>query len=40
MTLKQKQFVCLEAGCQAVIKADTDEELVQGVQQHMAEAKD
>jgi predicted small metal-binding protein len=37
MTLKQKQFVCLEAGCQAVIKADTDEELVQGVQQHMAD---
>jgi predicted small metal-binding protein len=37
MTLKQKQFVCLEAGCQAVIKADTDEDLVQGVQQHMAD---
>ena len=36
--MKRKQFVCLEAGCQAVIEASNDEELVRAVQQHVAEA--
>ncbi len=36
--MKKKQFVCLEAGCQTVIEAGSDEELVRAVQQHVAEA--
>jgi predicted small metal-binding protein len=36
----KKQYVCLEAGCQKVIQANTDEELVEAVQQHVAEAHD
>ena len=36
--MKKKQFVCLEAGCQTVIEASSDEELVRAVQQHVAEA--
>ncbi len=36
--MKRKQFVCLEAGCQTVIEASSDEELVRAVQQHVAEA--
>lgn len=36
--MKRKQFVCLEAGCQTVIEADSDEELVRAVQQHVSEA--
>jgi predicted small metal-binding protein len=36
--MTRKQFVCLEAGCQQVIRADSDEELVQAVQEHVAEA--
>ena len=36
--MKKRQFVCLEAGCQAVIRADGDEALVQAVQEHVAEA--
>jgi predicted small metal-binding protein len=35
---KRKRFVCLEAGCETPIEADSDDELVQAVQQHMAEA--
>jgi predicted small metal-binding protein len=38
MTVKKKQFVCLEAGCQTVIEAAGEEELVEAVQQHVAEA--
>jgi predicted small metal-binding protein len=38
MTLTKKQFVCLEAGCERVIEASSDEELIQAVQAHMAEA--
>ncbi len=39
MTAKQrKQFVCLEAGCDQVIEADGDEELIEAVQKHVAEA--
>jgi predicted small metal-binding protein len=38
MTAKKKQFVCLEAGCQTVIEASTDEELVEAVQTHVADA--
>jgi predicted small metal-binding protein len=36
--MKRKQFVCLEAGCQEVIEASSDEELVRAVQEHVAEA--
>jgi predicted small metal-binding protein len=36
----RKRFVCLEAGCEAVIEADSDEELVRAVQQHVADAHD
>ena len=36
----RKQFVCLESGCNAVIEAGSDEELVQSVQDHVAEAHD
>ncbi len=37
MTVKKKQFVCLEAGCDTVIEANNDEELIQAVQEHMTE---
>jgi len=30
--------VCLEAGCERVIEANNDEELVRAVQEHVAEA--
>jgi predicted small metal-binding protein len=36
--VKVKQFVCLEADCETVIQANTDEELIQAVQDHVAEA--
>jgi predicted small metal-binding protein len=35
---RKKRFVCLEAGCETPIEANSDDELVQAVQQHMAEA--
>jgi predicted small metal-binding protein len=35
---KKKKFVCLEAGCDRVIEADGDEELIEAVQAHVAEA--
>ena len=35
-----KQFVCLEAGCDEVIEANSDEQLVQAVQRHVADAHD
>jgi predicted small metal-binding protein len=38
MTMTKKQFVCLEAGCDKVIVAPGDEELIEAVQQHVAEA--
>jgi predicted small metal-binding protein len=38
MPAKKKQFVCLEAGCERVIEANSDEELVRAVQEHVAEA--
>jgi predicted small metal-binding protein len=38
MTVMRKQFVCLEAGCDEVIAAPSDEELVEAVQQHVVEA--
>jgi predicted small metal-binding protein len=34
----RKQFVCLEAGCERVIEANSDDELVRAVQEHVAEA--
>jgi len=34
----KKRFVCLEAGCDRTIDAHTDDELVQAVQRHVAEA--
>ena len=34
----KKRFVCLEAGCDQVIEADTDDALIEAVQQHVAEA--
>ena len=40
MTVKRKQFVCLEAGCETAIEANSDEELIQAVQAHVAEAHD
>jgi predicted small metal-binding protein len=40
VTEKRKQFVCLEAGCETVIEANSDNELIQAVQQHVAEAHD
>lgn len=36
--MKRKRFVCLEAGCERVIEANNDEELVRAVQEHVAEA--
>jgi predicted small metal-binding protein len=38
--MNKKQFVCLEAGCERVIEAGSDEELIQAVQEHVAEAHD
>jgi predicted small metal-binding protein len=35
---KRKRFVCLEAGCDEVIEADSDEELIEAVQTHVADA--
>jgi len=36
--MSRKRFVCLEAGCDRVIEAGSDEELVEAVQEHVAEA--
>jgi predicted small metal-binding protein len=36
--VKKKQFVCLEAGCDRIIEAESDEELIKAVQAHVAEA--
>jgi hypothetical protein len=36
--VKKKRFVCLEAGCETVIEANTDEALVEAVQEHVAHA--
>jgi predicted small metal-binding protein len=36
--VKKKQFVCLESGCDRVIEAESDEELIEAVQAHVAEA--
>jgi predicted small metal-binding protein len=38
MTVKRKQFVCLEAGCERLIEANSDQELIRAVQEHVAEA--
>ena len=38
MPARRKQFVCLEAGCETVIEAHSDDELVRAVQEHVAEA--
>ncbi|MBV9311908.1 MAG: DUF1059 domain-containing protein [Solirubrobacterales bacterium] len=38
MPANRKQFVCLEAGCEMVIEANSDEELIRAVQEHVAEA--
>jgi predicted small metal-binding protein len=38
MTVKRKRFVCLEAGCERVIEANSDEELIRAVQEHVADA--
>jgi predicted small metal-binding protein len=35
--VKRKQFVCLEASCEQVIEASSDEELIRSVQDHVAE---
>lgn len=35
---RKKRFVCLEAGCETAIEANGDDELVQAVQEHMAQA--
>ena len=35
---RRKRFVCLEAGCEQVIEASNDDELVEAVQEHVAEA--
>jgi predicted small metal-binding protein len=35
---KKKRFVCLEAGCDQAIEADSDEQLIEAVQQHVAQA--
>jgi predicted small metal-binding protein len=34
----RKRFVCLEAGCDRSIEAESDEQLVAAVQAHMADA--
>ena len=34
----RKRFVCLEAGCDQVIEADSDDELVDAAQEHVREA--
>lgn len=36
----RKAFVCLEAGCEQVIEADDEAELVRAVQHHVAAAHD
>jgi predicted small metal-binding protein len=33
---KKKQFVCLHAGCDQVIEGDSDQELIDAVQEHVA----
>ena len=38
MPATRKQFVCLEAGCEMVIEAKSDGELIRAVQEHVAEA--
>jgi predicted small metal-binding protein len=38
MAARRKQFVCLEAGCERVIEANSDDELVRAVQEHVAQA--
>ena len=37
MTPAKKQFVCLEVGCDRVIEANSDDELIQAVQEHVAQ---
>lgn len=34
----RKRFVCLEAGCDEVIEADSDDQLVDAAQEHVREA--
>ena len=34
----RKRFVCLEAGCDRMIEANSDEELIALVQEHVSEA--
>ena len=36
----RRRFVCLEAGCEKVIEAQDDDELIRAVQEHVAEAHD
>ena len=38
MAANRKRFVCLESGCDQAIEADSDEELIQAVQDHVADA--
>ncbi len=38
MAEPRKRFICLEAGCDQVIEAGSDEELIEVVQAHVAEA--
>jgi predicted small metal-binding protein len=40
MSASKKRYVCLEAGCDAVIEGGSDDELVQAVQEHVARAHD
>ncbi len=37
-TVGKKRYVCLEAGCEAVIEAAGEDSLVEAVQAHMSEA--
>ena len=38
MASTKKRFTCLEAGCDIVIEAGSDEELIRAVQTHVADA--
>jgi predicted small metal-binding protein len=38
MAAKRKRYVCLQAGCDTMIEASDDQELIKAAQAHVAEA--
>jgi predicted small metal-binding protein len=37
---RRRRFVCLQAGCETTIEANSDDELIEAVQEHVAAAHD